>query len=122
MSPKEIVEKWLAAFNSADTDQLESLYAPDAVNHQMPNSPVVGQAAIGAMFREEFAAAPDMHCIPVQIISEGTWAVLEWEDPKGFRGCGFFEVADGLIKTQRGYWDKLSFNRLYNINMDNKAE
>ena len=30
---------------------------------------------------------------------------LEWIDPDGFRGCGFFQVRDGLIHHQRGYWD-----------------
>lgn len=115
MTAKQVVEAWLDAFNAADTDGLESLYAVDAVNHQMPNEPVVSRKAIGQMFRDEFAAAPEMHCIPVQIIAEGDWAVLEWRDPKGFRGCGFFEVKGGLIQTQRGYWDKLSFRKLYGI-------
>lgn len=115
MKPGDVVEKWLNAFNSADTETLQSLYAKTAVNHQMPNEPIVGQEAIGKMFRNEFAIAPEMHCIPVQIIEEGSWAVLEWTDPKGFKGCGFFEVNDGLIQTQRGYWDRLTFNQLYNI-------
>lgn len=73
------------------------------------------------MFRQEFANAPEMHCIPVQIIAERDWAVLEWKDPKGFRRCGFFRVADGLIELQRGYWDKLTFHKLYNIDTDSEA-
>jgi len=115
LTPRQIIEKWVAAFNNADTDTLESLYAAHAVNHQMPNQPVVGKKAIGQMFRDEFTAAPGMHCIPVQIIEEKDWAVLEWRDPKGLTGCGFFKIADGLIIIQRGYWDKLTFNKLYNI-------
>lgn len=115
LTPRQIIEKWLKAFNEADTATLEQLYATDAINHQMPNEPIHGQAAIGKMFRDEFAAAPEMHCIPVQIIEEGNWAVLEWTDPKGFTGCGSFEVKDGLIHTQRGYWDKLTFGKLYDI-------
>lgn len=115
MTPRQTIEKWLAAFNNADTETLESLYAPQAINHQMPNQAIQGRAAIGKMFRDEFAVAPEMHCIPVQIIEEGDWAVLEWRDPKGFNGCGFFEVKDGLIQTQRGYWDRLTFNKLYGI-------
>jgi limonene-1,2-epoxide hydrolase len=115
VTPRQIIEKWLAAFNEANTKELETLYANNAVNHQMPNEPVTGRQAIGQMFRDEFVAAPDMHCIPVQIIEEGNWAVLEWRDPKGFRGCGFFEVRDELIQTQRGYWDKLTFNKLYSV-------
>lgn len=115
MTPRQTIEKWLAAFNAADADTLESLYALQAINHQMPNQAIHGKAAIGKMFRDEFAVAPEMHCIPVQIIEEGDWAVLEWRDPKGFNGCGFFEVKDGLIHTQRGYWDLLTFNKLYGI-------
>ena len=30
---------------------------------------------------------------------------MPWIDPDGFRGCGFFQVRDGLIHHQRGYWD-----------------
>jgi hypothetical protein len=115
MTAKQLVEKWVDAFNRADVHTLESLYAPDAVNHQSPNQPVSGSKAIGQMFANEFAAAPHMHCIPVQLIAEGDWAVLEWKDPKGFCGCGFFMVQDNLIQVQRGYWDKLSFMKLYNI-------
>ena len=116
MTPGEIVNRWVNAFNSADVDALKALYSTNAVNHQMPNEPVHGQAAIARMFRAEFAAASEMHCIPVQVIAEGDWAVLEWTDPKGFCGCGFFEVKNGLIEKQRGYWDRLTFYKLYNIN------
>lgn len=35
--------------------------------------------------------------------------------PKGLRGCGFFNIKDGKIVFQRGYWDKLSFLKLHNI-------
>lgn len=108
-TPREIVEKWVAAFNAGDSDMLESMYAEDGINHQMPNRAVFGKAAIGTMFRSEFSVAPDMHCIPVQIIEEGDWAVIEWKDPKGFRGCGFFEIKNGLIQTQREILGPLKF-------------
>lgn len=117
MTPKQIIEKWVAAFNNGDVQSLESLYAANAINHQLLNEPVTGSKAIGQMFANEFAAAPQMHCIPVQIIEEGRWAVLEWKDPKGFCGCGFFMVQDDLIQLQRGYWDKLSFMKLYGISI-----
>ena len=115
MTPKDVIEKWLTAFNEGNSAVLGVLYAPNAVNHQMPNEPVLGRDAIIKMFKDEFEVAPDMHCIKVQIIEEEDWAVLEWKDPKGFRGCGFFHVVDGQIQEQRGYWDKLSFNKLYNF-------
>lgn len=115
MTPAQLVQQWVEAFNKADADALEAMYATDAVNHQMPNHAVHGKEAIGQMFRNEFAMASEMHCIPVQIIEQGNWAVLEWRDPKGFGGCGFFEIKNNLIHTQRGYWDKLTFYKLHNI-------
>jgi len=113
MAPSEIVKIWVKAFNSGDVGRLESLYTDDAINHQMPNTAIKGKSAIKEMFSKEFKLAPEMNCIPVQIIEEGNWAVLEWKDPKGFRGCGFFEIINGKIKTQRGYWDRLSFMKIY---------
>jgi predicted ester cyclase len=110
---KKIIEKWVLAFNNANIAALGELYAEDAINLQQPNGAVVGREAIMEMFQKEFAAAPFMHCIPLQIIAEGNWCVLEWKDPKEFPGCVFFEIMNGKIKTQRGYWDKLSFQQLY---------
>jgi ketosteroid isomerase-like protein len=114
MSPKELVERWVALFNAGDVDALAGLYHKDAVNHQVAESPVEGRVAIREMFSQEFAAA-DMTCIPEVIHEAGDVAILEWRDPLGLRGCGFFTVRDGLIAFQRGYWDKLSFLRLHGL-------
>lgn len=110
LGPKAVVESWIEAFNRADVDALASMYAPDATNHQVAESPVVGREAIRAMFRTGFANA-EMVCIRENLFEDGEWAILEWRDPKGLRGCGFFHVVDGSIAFQRGYWDKLSFLR-----------
>ncbi len=61
LRPKEVVEKWVDAFNRVEENLFE----------------------------------------------DGQWAILEWRDPLGLRGCGFFQVTDGKILFQRGYWDKL---------------
>lgn len=108
MTPKDVVHAWIDAFNRADAGALAALYAPDAVNHQVMFEPVSGRDAIRAMFLREFAAA-EMICIPENLFEDGEWAILEWRDPKGLRGCGFFHVVDGRIVFQRGYWDRLSF-------------
>jgi ketosteroid isomerase-like protein len=114
MRPAEVVRAWVDAFNRADVESLAALYAEDAVNHQVPNYPVVGRAAIHQMFVSEFAAA-NMHCIVENILEDGEWAILEWKDPLGLRGCGFFRVLSGRIAQQRGYWDKLSFLRAHGL-------
>ncbi|WP_245961389.1 nuclear transport factor 2 family protein [Thalassotalea euphylliae] len=113
-SSKEIVKQWVAAFNAGDAELLSSFYHSDAVNHQVANEPVVGKQAIYQMFREEFANA-EMVCIVDNIFQDGEWAILEWKDPIGLRGCGFFHIQNGLIVMQRGYWDKLSFLQAHNL-------
>ena len=112
MTAKEVVKKWLEAFNRADADVLADLYDENAVNHQVANEPVQGREAIKEMFAREFAAM-EMVCIPENLFEDGEWAILEWKDPKDFRGCGFFHVQNDKIVFQRGYWDKLSFLELY---------
>jgi hypothetical protein len=68
------------------------------------------------MFATGFANAK-MVCIVEHIFQEGEWAILEWHDPLGLRGCGFFHVVNGKIVFQRGYWDKLTFLRLQGLPM-----
>lgn len=114
MNPKEILEKWIEAFNRADVETLANLYAEDAINHQVANEPVIGKSAIKSMFASEFAQT-EMVCIVENIFTDGEWAILEWKDPKGLRGCGFFHIVGEKIIFQRGYWDKLSFLKLHNI-------
>lgn len=114
MKPKELIKKWVQLFNEANAIKLAELYHDDAINHQVANKPIQGKAAIKEMFDDEFSTA-DMTCIVEQIFEDGEWAILEWKDPLGLRGCGFFQVFEGKIKFQRGYWDKLSFLRIHNL-------
>ena len=114
MRPRAIVRLWVEAFNRADADAVAAYYAEDAVNHQVAESPVQGRAAIREMFAAGFAAAP-MVCIVESLFEDGEWAILEWRDPLGLRGCGFFHVVDNRIVFQRGYWDKLTFLRMHGL-------
>jgi len=117
MQPKDVVMRWIDAFNAGDADGVADLYHPDAVNHQVANAPVVGREAIRQMFADEFARA-NMVCIVENLFEDGDWSILEWRDPLGLRGCGFFRIADGKIVFQRGYWDKLSFLRQHNLPLE----
>ncbi|GLP95589.1 nuclear transport factor 2 family protein [Paraferrimonas sedimenticola] len=110
MTPADLVRDWVSAFNHANADELAELYHEDACNHQVAEVEVTGKEQIRAMFAREFADA-EMVCIIENLFEDGDWAILEWRDPQGLRGCGFFEVIDGKIQNQRGYWDKLSFLR-----------
>ena len=73
-----------------------------------------GREAIRAMFKREFATA-EMTCIADAIHDAGEVIALEWRDPLGLRGCGFFTVKDGLIRSQRGYWDKSTFLQMHDL-------
>lgn len=114
MSARLVLEEWVDRFNAGDADGLAQLYHVDAVNHQVTQEPVCGREAIRSMFAREFATAK-MVCIPEAIHEAGDVIALEWRDPVGLRGCGFFTVRDGLIAFQRGYWDKLSFLKMYGL-------
>ncbi|MDP9199208.1 MAG: ester cyclase [Pseudomonadota bacterium] len=112
MTPRQLVESWVDAFNRADA--LAALYADNAVNHQVAEAPVAGREAIRRMFAAGFETA-DMTCMIENLFEDGEWAILEWRDPLGLRGCGFFQIVDGRIRFQRGYWDKLSFLRMHGL-------
>lgn len=114
MDPKAVVESWVESFNRGDADGLAALYSEHAVNHQLPETRVEGREAIRAMFVDEFDTA-DMKCIVENLFVDGEWAVLEWRDSLGLRGCGVFHVQNGQFLFQRGYWDKLSFLRQHGL-------
>ena len=107
-SPKSVVRASLEAFNAADADRLAALDREDATNHRVAFAPVTGHAAIRATFAAEFARAT-MVCVPENLFEDGDWAILEWSDPLGLRGCGVFRVEGGLTAFQRGDFDRLSF-------------
>jgi limonene-1,2-epoxide hydrolase len=114
MKHKQLINMWVELFNRKDVDELVELYHKDAINHQVPNEPVNGKYEIKKMLINEFATA-EMTCIVENIFEDGDWAILEWKDPLGLRGCGFFHILDGKIKLQRGYWDKLTFLKQHNL-------
>ena len=117
MLPKDVVKAWVEAFNRGDPDEMAGFYDDDAVNHQVTREPVKGRAAIREMFAQEFVEA-EMVCIAENIFEDGDWAILEWRDPLGLRGCGFFQILNDRIVFQRGYWDKLSFLKQHGLPLE----
>lgn len=114
MSPKELILKWVEIFNDNNALDISELYHDNAINHQVANEPVEGKQAIYEMFHTEFNNAK-MTCIVENLFQDGEWAILEWKDPNGLRGCGFFQMKENKIIFQRGYWDKLSFLKKHNL-------
>ena len=114
MPPKQVVRNWVEAFNKKDVEALADLYTETAINHQVNTEPLHGRNAIKKMFVDDFAKA-EMVCIVENIFEDKDWAILEWKDPLGLRGCDFFNIENDKIKFQRGYWDRLTFLRMHNL-------
>ena len=76
LRPKEVVCKWVDAFNDHDVEAIVSLYHDNATNHQVTNEPVIGIEAIREMFTTEFTTA-DMTAIVENICLEKPIAVTK---------------------------------------------
>lgn len=128
-SPASVLLAWAVAFNNHDVDALAAIYAPDAINHQTPEEPVHGREAIRAGFTMLFREFPDIGFHPLNMFTDGEWAIIEWhgwsthrsragdpgyqgKDGDLMHGCGFFRIVNGAIVFQRGYWDSATWNRL----------
>ena len=123
---KELLQKWIDAFQACDADRVAACYAEDAVNFQVAaGEPVVGRQKIAEDAARFFAAFPDAWSQVENLMGDGDRAEWEWVgggtflgplgdiEPTGrsfeIRGCGFFRFRDGLIVSQRGYWDRQSW-------------
>ena len=128
MTPKEVLLKWAAAFNSRDAAGAASLYHEHATNLQVAiGAPVQGRESIHDDLVSFFTAFPDSYTHVGQILEDGEWAMIEWSGGGTFkgtfaghartgksftlRGCGFFQVIAGKIHLQRGYWDRATWFR-----------
>jgi len=114
MTPKELILQWVERFNEADVEGLVDLYAEEAINHQVVMDPLEGKDAIRKMFETEFGRAK-MVCEVENLFEDGEWGILEWKDPLGLRGCGFFHITNNKIRFQRGYFDQLSFFKIQHL-------
>ena len=107
MHPKEIIQHWVKIFNSGNAQALATLYHDGAINHQVNQEPTVGKIAIQKKFENEYKES--------EKVCNVDWGILEWREPLGLRGCGFFHILNDKIKLQRGYWDLLSFLRQHKL-------
>ncbi|MFK7805704.1 MAG: nuclear transport factor 2 family protein [Anaerolineae bacterium] len=114
MGPKDLIRIWVKHFNNADAYSLAQLYAADAISHQVGYDPIIGNDAIRTMFAGEFSRAK-MVCNIENIFQDGEWVILEWTDPLGLRGCGFFQIRNEKIIFTRGYFDQITFNKIQGL-------
>jgi len=124
---------WIAAYNAHDVAQVSALYADDVTNVQRPwGKSVVGRAAMSHTFQRIFQTFPDIHIEPDNMLIDGDRIALEWRfsgtmrgefaghAPTGrafhLQGCETFQIIDGKIHLQNGYWDKATMFEQLGIN------
>lgn len=120
---RQFVMEWVAAYNSHNADAATALYDANVTNLQMPyGKPIQGREAMRATYVKVFQAFPDIRVQVENILEDGQWVAVEWifsgtmqgefanhppnNSQFNLRGCELFQVVDGKIHAQRGYWDK----------------
>jgi chromate reductase len=102
LRPTALVEAWLEAANRGDASALGRFYAEHAVYQGTNEAPAAGRDAIAQLFVQRFAGALQQ-CSVERLLEDGDWAILEWREAQGVRGCSLFEVRRSQIVSQRGY-------------------
>jgi steroid delta-isomerase-like uncharacterized protein len=131
-SPKQIAVKWIESYNSRNADVIISLYDDNIINVQFPwGKSVRGREAMRNTFINVFKAFPDISIEAENIVEESSWVVVEWRfsgTMKGefaghapnnnsfsMHGCEIFQIVNGKILLQHGYWDKATMFHQLNI-------
>jgi hypothetical protein len=115
LTPKEVVNEWLRAFNSGDADAMVALYADDAI-HTSPklraaepasDGRLVGKAAMRKWWLDAFERSPGIRYEVVNMVSDNHVAVIEYlqHQPGGatMRVAEVFEVHEGKIVRSHVY-------------------
>ena len=125
---REVSDRYTDLINAHDAQGIAALFADDGVIVD-PGGEHRGRDAIAQYWEGFFQAFPDMHGQDDFEAESGDTAINEWsasgtntgplEGPEGtipatgkgvtLRGCDAITVRDGLIQSQRVYFDQLSF-------------
>jgi predicted SnoaL-like aldol condensation-catalyzing enzyme len=104
---KAMIRSLYAAINAGDLDIIETLFAPDFVDHSTPEQDA-GPEGVRQYFRELRAALPDLHVTIDDLLTEGEKVVVR----TGWRGTTpggnehsrsliqIFRIVDGAIREE----------------------
>jgi limonene-1,2-epoxide hydrolase len=114
-TPERVVVTFAQAWDRLDMDAIVELLSPDVVYHNMPLAPLRGRDAVEAYLR---SVGPIDSCSwrLLALATSGRKVLTERVDELVVRGkrivlpvMGIFEVADGLIREWRDYFDLASY-------------
>lgn len=115
MSNIEIVEKFIATFNSDDMEAVYACMADDILYHNIPMKPLRGIAAVRQFFAEAGPMTSNAWEI-LNIAENGSVVLTERVDRFRYNGkdvavplMGIFEIKDGKITSWRDYFDLQSY-------------
>jgi steroid delta-isomerase-like uncharacterized protein len=122
------IRSYYDALTARDVRAVGEHWRDDGVDDMVPDRVLRGRAAIEAYFRELFSAAPDAQFSLTRLVTGEREAAAEWRmrgtfdgaaflgiEPTGkpfeLRGVDYFEVEDGKIASNTGYYDGAEFAR-----------
>ena len=114
MSPRDVLDLWIARFNAADVDGIAEIYAEHAVNHQVALEPAEGKEAIRRMFAREFPTLLITDGHRTRIISKFLTCFVRAENQfslaraeyiaAGRQKSEFLTVAELAGQSEQGTW------------------
>ena len=118
MSPQEIVEAFVAAFNRMEIDAACDMLSEDVDYHNIPMEPIHGREAARA-FLTGMEGVTAIQWDMVNIAANGEMVLTERVDRFEFGNggtlaiplMGVFRVANGEITEWRDYFDLADFQR-----------
>lgn len=102
MSPKDLVQRWVSAYNRHDLEHLVEFYAQTSIYHEVGASPIIGRTAIETQLSALITTKPE-HLQVENLLVDGDWAILESTEVLGKRDCRLFQVKEDKIHFQRNY-------------------
>jgi hypothetical protein len=115
VSPSEVVDEWLRAFNRADADAMVALYADDATHtspklrssHPETQGRLVGKAAMREWWQDSFDRGPSIRYELVSMMLGDHGAVIEYlrhrPGEATIQVAEVFEIHDGRIVRSHVY-------------------
>ncbi len=115
-TPKDVVEKFIAAWPTGDAAKIASFFAADAVYHNIPMEPITGREAIEAAVAGFLAMVEEIRFETLHLLHDGDLVMTEridhfvgQEKTISLPVMGVFEVHGGLITAWRDYFDLQQF-------------